>query len=255
MFALAGCRPVLAPRVPTPSADPTEAWGALLGEVVTEDGLVDYDALEANRGPLDAYVAWLARPRRHRDRDAPRHALALNAYNALVLYAVLEDGRPASVRDVDGWLPVSGSGFFYERAFLIEGQPTSLHELEHEWLRGKVMDYRDHAALNCASRSCPPLRGELYQQGGLPRQLDEQMERWVADDVRGVRIEGDEAVFSPIFSWFGWDFSLFTAGDDLCTTAASYATGEKKAALRRLAREGCPHRFFAYDWSLNDASR
>lgn len=249
---LAACRPVMAPVVPAPERDPSEAWEDLLARVVTPGG-VDYDLLEAERGALDAYVAWIARPRARRERDAPRHAFALNAFNALGLFAVLQDGRPASVVDRDGWLWWEGSGFFYERAFLLEGQPTSLHEVEHEWLRGKVMDYRDHAALHVPARSSPPLRPELYVQGGLGPQLDDQMARWVADDVLGVRVEGDVAVFSAVFAEHAWDFEFLTAGDDLCTTAARFAVGEKKAALERLARAGCPTRFMDVDTSLDDA--
>ena len=153
----------------------------------------------------------------------------VNAYNAFVLYAVLEDGRPASVMDVDGWLPRPGSGFFLERAFVLDGVPTSLWEIEHERLRGRTMDPRDHAVLNCASASCPPLQAGLYEGRRMGPQLDAAMSRWMDDDARGVRIEGDEAVFNPIFSWFAWDFDHFTAGDDICATAAHYASGDKAA--------------------------
>lgn len=253
LLGLAACRPVLAPRQAPPDEDPSAAYDALLGRVVTEAGWVDYDRLEADRGALDAYVAWIAKPRPNLPRDNPRHAFMINAYNALVLYAVLEDGRPASVLDVQGWLPTPGSGFFYERAFLVDGVPTSLWEIEHEFLRGKVMDHRDHAALNCASASCPPLRAGLYG-GGLNATLDAAMTRWIDDEVRGVRIEPGRAVFSPIFDWFAWDFSFFTSGDDLCTMAARHASPAKAKALRELADKGCPHSFFDYDWSLNDAS-
>jgi hypothetical protein len=253
-LGLLACRPVLAPTVPAPRAEPAEAWDAVLREVVTADGLVDYDLLEARREALDQYVAWIARPRPPAPRDNPQHAFWLNAYNALVLFAVLEDDCPASVKDVAGWLPMGGSGFFFERAFLVEGRPTSLFEIEHEHLRGTVMDVRDHAALNCASRGCPPLRNETYRSRQLDQQLREQMGRWVDDDARGVRIEAGQAVFSPIFDWYAHDFALFTGEGDLCTTAARFASPPKAERLRELAAEGCPHRFSDYDWSLNDAS-
>jgi hypothetical protein len=249
-----GCRGVVAPVVDAPAVDPGEAWEATLREVVTADGLVDYDALEARRGSLDAYVAWIARDRARVDRENTQHAFWLNAYNALVLYGVLHDDRPASVLDVDGWLPFEGSGFFYERAFIVQREPVSLWEIEHERLRGRVMDFRDHAALNCASRSCPPLRGELYRVQGLEEQLRDQMGRWIDDDARGVRIEDGQAVFNPIFDAFAWDFSFLSAGEDLCTLTSRFAASEKAAQLVRLAEAGCPHRFFEYDWSLNDAS-
>lgn len=249
-----GCRTTLAPDRAAP-ADAVAAWEAALSEVVTADGRVDYDALEARRDALAGYVAWLADPPRGRvDRENTQHAFWINAYNALVLYGVLHDGRPASVDDVPGWLPWAGSGFFYERAYLVQGEWLSLWEIQHERLRGRVMDYRDHAALHDATMGCPPLRAELYRADRLEDQLRDQMERWVADDARGLRIEGDVAVFSPRFDRFAEDFELLTVGDDLCTTAARYAVGPRKQALLGLARAGCPHRFFEADRRLADAS-
>lgn len=256
LASLAACRTPVDPRVDAPRGEPTVAYGELLARVVTDDGLVDYDMLEAERGPLDRYVAWLGKPRRVA-RANIRHAFWLNAYNALVLYGVLEAGRPDSVLDVRHGVPVKGVGFFIQQAFLVDGQRQSLWEIEHERLRGRVMDIRDHGALNCASMSCPPLRNELYAGGAaaLNQQLRDQMAKWINDPVRGVRIEEGEAVFSPIFDWYAHDFDLFTAGDDLCTTAARFADPPLKGRLHRLAQQGCPHRFFDYDWALNDAGR
>lgn len=249
-----GCRSVLEPKVDVPQKNPSGAWNRLLGEVVTDEGLVDYDHLEANREVLDAYVAWLAKPRERMRRHLPRHAFWINAYNALVMYAVLEDGRPHSVMDVDGWWPKPGSGFFLERAFRVDGHPVSLWEIEHERLRHKTLDFRDHAALNCASKSCPPLRDSLYGEAQIEGQLADQMARWVNDPERGVTVEGGVASFSPIFDWFAYDFAFQTVGQDLCTTLSMHAEHDLARKLRRLARKGCPHTFRDYDWSLNDAS-
>ena len=80
------------------------------------------------------------------------------------------------------------------------------------------------------------------------------MTRWVMDD-RGLRFEGDEVLFSPIFDWYARDFSFWTAGQDLCSLTAAYASGQRRLRLEQLAREGCPHGFFPYDWSLNAGTR
>lgn len=242
-------------------ADPGEnarrEYGDLLAEVVTEDGYVDYDALEANRGPLDRYVAQLALDDNDVGKKAKhRHAYWLNAYNALVLYQVLERGRPDSVLDVNGWIPKAGSGFFLETQFDVGGNYLSLSEIEHERIRQMELDYRDHAAMNCASMSCPPLRNELYATPKLQGQLRDQMRRWIMDDERGVRIEGNTIVVSPIFEWFHRDFVFFSAGMNLCELAATYATDNKRRALDVMADSGeCTWRTFDYDWSLNDAAK
>lgn len=245
---------------PDGAADPDapERWEETLGAVVTADGLVDYDLLEQRRESLDDFVVWLAEPDNWSGKMTKDwHARYLNAYNALVLYQVLERGRPSSVLDPRRLLPVAGSAFFLETQFKVGPDWLSLTEIEHERLRQKELDIRDHAALNCASRSCPPLRSELYRAAGkgmLRSQLDDQMMMWVMSD-RGVRFDDDgSAVFNPIFDWYALDFEFWTAGKDLCATAASFATGKRKDRLQELAARGCPHRFFEYDWSLNDAS-
>lgn len=255
LLLLAGCRETLVPGVPPPQRDAQRAWGELLSEVVTDDGYVDYDALESNREPLDGYVAWLATEEAWKGKlTKDWHAQYLNAYNALTIFQVLVRGRPASVLDVSSIVPVAGFGFFYGTDFELDDERLSLAEIEHERLRLKEVDYRDHAAMNCASRSCPPLRRELYKVGRLDEQLQEQMERWVADDERGVRIEDGALVMSPIFDWYPRDFEFGSAGLNVCEVAAQYAKGDKRALLRKLGAQGCPHTTFAYDWSLNDAS-
>jgi hypothetical protein len=258
IFALVGaigCRESMYPKVTPPDRAPEAAYEAMLAEVVTEDGYVDYDALEAGREPLDKFVAWLATDQAIRGRPTgDKHALYLNAYNALVLFQVLERGRPASVLDVEGVLPVRGSGFFYETQFQIEDDWLSLAEIENERIRWMELDHRDHAALNCASMSCPPLRAELYVRERLEQQLRDQMRRWIDDERRGVRIEGNEAVFSPIFDWYARDFEFFTAGKDPCEMASYFADRKKADKLLELSERGCPRRYFTYDWSLNDAS-
>ena len=249
-----GCRAVL-PAEGTPAGAPLR-WDRTLREVVTADGRVDYDALEAQRASLDDYVVWLEQPASFSGRiSADRHAFWINAYNALTLYQVLERGRPASVMDVPGVLPLPGSGFFLETAFDVGGEWFSLSEIEHEHLRMKELDYRDHAALNCASGGCPPLRAGLYSQGALRRELDEAMARWVDDPARGVRIDDDLGLvwFSPIFEWYGLDFALGDHEDSLCALTAGFASEPLAARLRAFDARGCPHRFTEYDWNLNTA--
>lgn len=254
LVALLACRDTLVAH-PVSARDPLKRWDAALNAVVTEDGLVDYDALEARRDDLDAFVAFLGRPHAlGGPKKMDRHALWLNAYNALVMFQVLERGRPESVLDVPGVVPIPGSGFFLETDFRVGGERLSLSEIEHERVRMLELDLRDHAALNCASRSCPPLRASLYVQQGLPGQLDAQMRRWVNDPERGVRVDGEVAHFSAIFDWYARDFEFMSAGRDPCAIAATYADPPLSDRLLTLSERGCPRAFLPYDWSLNDAS-
>jgi len=251
---LAGCATTVGPRIPPPKQDPSDAWEVVLHEVVGDDGFVDYDRLAAERQPLDAYVAWLSRGRLPIDRE-DRLAHDLNAYNAEVLWLVLDTGRPASVLDVKPtafWPGRPGAGFYHQRMFRSGADRLSLARRLNERIRFPAQDVRVHAAVNGGRCSDPPLRAALYRGDRIDFQLQDQMSRWVEDPDRGVRIEGNTAVFSPIFQEYARDFSTWTAGDDLCTLAARYAWGDLQAKLQRLAAAGCPHRFFDPDPGLND---
>jgi hypothetical protein len=227
----------------------------VLARVVDEEGFVDYDALERDRAALDAYVAWLSTRKPTARNTARMQAHWINAYNALILWSVLEEGRPDAIADVPGLLPHPGSSLLFEREFDVGMGWMSLWELENEWLRHRTQDYRVHAVLNCATRSCPPLRAGLYEGETLDRELDEAMARWVADPDRGVRLDGDEAVFSEIFRHYARDFSAWTGEADLCSLTAGHASGDLRQGLLALAERGCPHRYMPWDGRLNVSSR
>lgn len=255
LLALLGCRETLYSPVDAPAENPSKDYGELLSRVVGSDGMVNYDALEADREALDNYVAWLQVEEAWKgSRPTERPAEWVNAYNALVLFQVLERKRPESVLDVRGFLPIDGAKFFYGTQFAVNnGEYLSLSEIEHERVRQAELDFRVHAVLNCASKSCPPLRAKLYTHRGFPQQLREQFGAWV-DDPRGLYFENEEVVFNPIFDWYARDFEFFSGGQNLCEITSKYASGKRARELKKMSEAGCPHRFFEYDWSLNDAS-
>ena|SRR5258708_446162 len=80
-------------------------------------------------------------------------AYYINAYNALVLAGVLDRYPIRSVRDVAPFY-----GFFTQNNITVAGKKTSLYALERKLLIPKFTEPRIHFAINCASRSCPPLR-------------------------------------------------------------------------------------------------
>ncbi len=264
LWTLLACRQTVAPAGPPPSGEEAvSAWSALLPTVVTPQGDVDYDRLEAERAALDGYVAFLATVRPSSDRDNPQHAFWLNAYNALTLWHVLELGRPSSVYEVDGWIPVAGSGFFFERAVPVQGLATSLWEIAHERLRGRQMDVRDHAAMYGATRGGAPLAPVFFRPANLEAQLDDVMAAWLAHPTRGVQIDPDGVALPPAFGNFAGDFDRWTGGVDPCTTAlrALRAVGgdgeggadDRPRALAQAARAGCGARVVTEDVRLDDA--
>ena len=249
---LLGCREDLSSRAVPPTTNPKDAYEILLKKVVTREGYVNYARLRKNRKPLDGYVAWLHTSKAWRGaRPTERHADWLNTFNALVLFQILERGTPDSVRDVPGWFGRPGAKFFRGTQFRVGPDNMSLSEIQDERIRMSELDFRSHAAMTHGTASSPPMQRELYNKHTLPRQLRAQFGRWVDDSARGIRFEDGRAVFSPIFKTYARDFEFMSAGTDLCTLAARYASGKRVARLEALAENGCPHDFFEYDWALN----
>ena len=54
----------------------------------------------------------------------------------------------------------------------IEGKVLTLDNIEHDILRPRFKDPRVHFAVNCASKSCPPLLAEPYTGARLQDQLE-----------------------------------------------------------------------------------
>lgn len=184
-------------------------WTAVLEKFVDDRGLVDYEGLAADRAVFDRYIAAVESrsPASHPQLfPSPPHQLAyyINAYNALVFQGVLARGpEPKSVwRGV-----VSGLNFFVRMKVRVGGETMSLKHLEDDVIRAQFQDPRVHAALNCASISCPRLRREAYRGEDLEEQLDSAMREFVADP-RNCSLDRSQEIIhlSKIFDWFSSDF-------------------------------------------------
>ena len=185
-------------------------WAAVLEAYVDDRGFVDYAGLSKDREVLDRYLAQVkttgpeSNPELFPDRW---HELAfyINAYNALVFEGVLARG-PETESVWKGL--ISGLNFFVRMDVLVDGRETNLRNLENNIIRDRYGDPRIHAALNCASISCPRLPRKPFDANDLDRELEQAMTEFVANTDH-VRIQGDTAYLSKIFDWFEEDFTEF----------------------------------------------
>ena len=235
-------------------------WNDALGRWVDEDR-VHYDAVVSEQGDLRRFVATLNVAGPHstpeRFRTVPeRLAYYINAYNALVLFAVIDNWPMESVHDVRGWLdPRKGFGFFYGLQMPLDGGRTNLYDLEHEVIRG-FKDARIHAAINCASKSCPALAPHAYEPATLDAQLDE-VTRLFCSTAPHVRVDqaAQQIQLSAIFDWYKVDFEEHARrlGKPATTLGfiEAFATPEIAAALAQAQKEGFEVVFQPYDWTLN----
>jgi hypothetical protein len=190
-------------------------------------------------------------------------AFWINLYNTLVLDAVIALGVQRSVMERR-----AGMAFFRQAAYIVGGQRMSCDDIEHGILRAnrgppffpgrqfhssdprlkrviEPFDARVHFALNCASRSCPPVRAYLPEK--LDSQLDVATRSYLATDVQIVP-EEDALYLSSIFKWFRTDFG---GREGIIEFVLSYLSDEAEVKWLSQERGRVSLRHKPYDWSLN----
>jgi hypothetical protein len=256
-----------APMAGDPAAELIDLLHEVLSKGLANHGeRVDYAALRASPlyGDFRIYTAKLRAfdPAALTDQNA-RLALWINMYNALVLDAVIAFGVRRNVMERR-----AGMNFFRQAAYLVGGQRVSCDDIEHGILRtnrghplypGKQFGSSDprlkwviepfeariHFALNCASRSCPPIRA--YSPEKLDSQLDLATRSYLASDVE-IATKENALYLSSIFKWFAGDFGGRDGVIDFVLSHLSETT-ERTWLMQR--RDRVSLRYKPYDWSLN----
>ena len=183
-----------------------------------------------------------------------RTALSIDLYNAKVLEIVLTKAPKSSIKEVTPG--ITGYGVFLKPAVSLGGKTISLRDLEDR-LRTESKDPRIHFAINCASKSCPPIAAEPYRGAALDAQLDRSVRAFLAAPGALVVTGGPKAVgksearveCSKIFDWYAKDFA--SAGGALAFIE-KYAPAEVASAIRSSAGSA-KLVYQEYDWSLNRA--
>jgi hypothetical protein len=194
-----------------------------------------------------------------------RLAFWVNLYNALVIDAVIAYAVRESV--ASQW---AGLAFFRTAAYTVGGQRCSLEDIEHGILRANrgnpflpgaqlapgdprlawivdPPDPRIHFALNCASRSCPPIG--VYSAERIDDQLELAARSFVDADV-AINTERGEIQLSRIFSWYGDDFG--GPAGVVALLRRTLPDDERRAWLTQAGGGRLVYR--DYDWSLNGVS-
>ena len=230
-----------------PPADPrpdVQAWARVL-EKYAKDGGVDYAGLKKDRGDLDAYLASLTAANPVSWSQAEKTAFWINAYNAQVLYYILD--RAPGLGSVQ-----PGDEFFSKLTSEVAGQPRTLEEIETA-LRSQK-DPRVHFALACPAASCPGLRPEPYRGEALDSQLASQTRDFLANPRKGLRYdpESNTLYLSPIFKQYAGDFTGGSSVLALFSFArsglAEWVVNHVPEELARILREKEPEvQYLEYD--------
>ena len=232
---------------PTISVPPLDAEQHELATVLTlcvKPHGVDYAALRHDHAALERYRAQLAATTMPQDK-AGKIALLINAYNACTLHLVALK-LPADETTWPKWsIKNAGnatSDVWKAYTFELAGQRYTLDQIEHHLLR-PLGDPRVHFAVNCASRSCPPLLAQPYLAATLDAQLDSVATAFARDPYH-VRLVSGKLQINPILDWFSEDFSAVGG-------VAKFLSPRASPEVRQYLDAGKKISYFEYDWLLN----
>lgn len=240
----------------------------LIGDAISPDGkTVDYQRLRSSRlYSRDFRGLTIALnqfdPRQLRSR-AEQICFWINLYNVLTLHAVIELNVRNSVSERWG-----GLTFFRQAAYCVGGQRLSLDDIEHGILRANRghpflpgaqfakndprlawvlprVDARIHFALNCASRSCPPIG--VYRPTHLDQQLDLAAAHFVEQDIE--RVGETDMRLSSIFRWYQQDFGGVEGVIDF--VLHFLPVGDPRRGWLVENRRSVNLLYRPYDWQLN----
>lgn len=220
-----------------------QQWTEILSRYVV-DGVVDYQGFKQSEQELDNYLAVLAETYADQLAENDQLAFYINAYNAYTVKLILnhfKNGRPPeSIRKIGGLFKSPWD----IRFAVLGGETYSLDNIEHDIIRKRFAEPRIHFAVNCASKSCPPLISDAYEGDTIDTQLEDSTRSFLEDSAHNY-FQGDTLYVSSIFKWYKEDFA-----DDPAAFFIGHVTGDLKAALDSAA-DRIVVRYIDYDWSLN----
>ncbi len=197
--------------------------------------------------------------------DAERVAFFLNLYNVLVLHGAAALGVRTSV--------LEEPTFFSAVAYRVGDAILTPDRIEHGILRRdaphlgrrtlrrddparaflpRVVEPRIHAALVCASASCPPIA--FYDPERLHEQLDRAARHLVSTHVRVAR---DVVRLPLVFRHYARDFEAYATRDDpfLPRGVREFVSAHAEPPLRAAVTAARRARYDPWDWRFGVSVR
>lgn len=232
-----------------------KAWGELLSKYYDPALGMSYKTLKAqDKQTLDELRRRLAAVDVQPLSRPDQLAYWINLYNISVVGVVVDNYPVESIRDVSTD-PILRLNIFKKAVVDTKRGKLSLNDIENEKLREGFKDPRIHFAINCAAKSCPPIRPEPYVGSQITQQLDDQARKFL-NGPNGVRLEkrGGTLVIhtTKVMDWFAADFDKWGGGR--VELIIRYVTADKRKQIEAAANQ-VKLEFDDYSWQLNDASQ
>lgn len=231
-----------------------QPWNAFLRDYVRagEDGInrVAYrDVTREDRHALNEYIEALSVIEVTSLNRSEQLAYWVNLYNALTVQLILRNYPVESIRQITfnrSFVPsfLVGDGPWAEELVTIEGVPLSLDNIEQRIIRPIFLEARVHYVINRGAIGSPNLLTEALDPARLDAQMDAAARAFV-NHPRAVRIDGNRAGVSSIYTWFREDFGGTEEG--VLIHLRSYADSGLLTRLEGVTRV----RDQGFDWALN----
>jgi len=268
-------------------ANKNDSFTPLLQKYVKADGGVRYrewSSETADRESLRSYVASLSEPAPTGNGESEAASVRLtrmiNLYNSATLLLIIDryvdtlggENSPLpqmrSIRNIDSL----DFAIWNQPIVLFEGKNVSLNDLESadsENISGErksirsFLDARIHFAVNCASKGCPKLLNQAFDNDFLNEQLDYVTYGYVnsGQQTQFLRASGAEPTVkhSEILNWYWADFELsgYKSVREFFSKWLDPMTGVDPAELEILQPGTKEFQWtleaIEYDWTLNEA--
>lgn len=219
------------------------AWSRTLERFVDDQGRTDFESLASETEDLRKFVDFIestspgSNPEQFASEDEVL-AYHINAYNALAMYGVIDEGIPEGFNSF-----FKRAGFFKFRKVVIGNKKTSLYDYENKVIR-PLHEPRAHFVLNCMVRDCPRLPREVFAAVTLDQQLEAASKEFFAKE-KHFRLDADKQVayVSSILDFYTKDFVPSGKAADLDSYINQY--------IEQPIPEGYGIKFIKYDWTIN----
>lgn len=244
-----------APEVRAQGSGDLGQWNRLLGAYYNPARGFDYKAVKArDAAALEAVRQQLGKVNVAALDKKAQLAHWINVYNVNTVATIVERYPIKSIRDLSTD-PVVRLNVFKKDRVPVGGKKISLNDVENDRIRDAFRDPRIHFAINCAAKSCPPIRTEAYSGASLDAQLDAQTRTFLNGPLGArFRKDGDRLVIrtTKIMDWFGEDFDQWGGGK--AAFIRKYVPADKQRLIDQ-AGDKIRFEYDDYDWALNDWRR
>jgi hypothetical protein len=186
-----------------------QIWDGILKTHVTDEGMVDYAAIQKDSNTLNSYLKLVKSNHPNDENWSKNQQLAywINAYNAFTVQLIIRHYPLNSIKDIGSSIKIPFVNTPWDVKFIhIEDETYDLNNLEHGIIRKQFEEPRIHFALVCAAVSCPRLKNEAYTAEKLNAQLDQEARNFINNKAKN-NITKEKAELSKLFMWYKGDFT------------------------------------------------